>query len=142
MANKRRSNNPLPNWQEKIAPDDQERWLPKKVAGNPATPVVRKRTTPVENQSGNVVENSTTNVENSSVRKRTETVENASSEKERMVPEPSRSHEIGDELNQGINRAFMLQCRARNEARRLYGNQPVNKRFVDAYAAQLLRKWL
>ncbi len=67
------------------------------------------------------------------------------SEQQPVAPhplEPVKSHEIGDELNQGINRAFMLQCRARSEAKRLYGNQPVNKRFVDAYAAQLLRKWL
>ena len=28
MANKRRSNNPLPNWQEGIKPESQERWKP------------------------------------------------------------------------------------------------------------------
>ena len=94
MAKARRSNNPLPNWREKIAPQDQERWLPEEQSDTPQ-PLM-----------------------------------------------PSKRHEVGEELNQGINRAFMLQCRARNEARRLYGNGAVNKRFVDAYAAQLLRKWL
>ena len=118
MANKRRSNNPLPNWREKIAPDDQERWLPE---DSP----VRKRTETVEN---------------SSIQKRIENVENASPENMGMAPEPSRSYEIGDELNRGVNAEWwrMAQCRAKAKAK--WGTGRVNARAVEAETLRLYRQ--
>ena len=93
MANKRRSNNPLPNWREKIAPDDQERWIP----------------------------------------------EEASPEKKRMVPEPSRSHEIGDELNRGVTSDWMRMAACRAKAKAKWGTSPCNRRAVEAEALRLYR---
>ena len=94
MANKRRSNNPLPGWQQKIAPEDQKRWV------NP---------------------------------------EEASPEKKRMVPEPSRSHEIGDELNQGVNADWMRMAACRAKARAKWGTSKVNRRAVEAETLRLYR---
>ena len=114
---KRRSNNPLPNWREKIAPDDQERWLPEETFAQPLGEKSSDARGQVLDQSGSVGQP-------------------LDQQKPRKQLAPA------DELNQGPNRAFMLQCRARSEARRLYGNQPVNRRFVEAHAAKLLRQWL
>ena len=93
MANKRRSNNPLPNWQEGIKPESQERWKPEE-----ASPFFRG-----------------------------------------MVPEPSRSHEIGSELNQGVNADWLRMAACRAKARAKWGTSPCNRRAVEAETLRLYR---
>ena len=103
MANKRRSNNPLPNWREKIAPDDQERWLPEE-----------------------------------SVSQQDDTTE-ASPFFRGMVPEPSRSHEIGDELNRGVTSDWLRMAACRAKAKAKWGTSLCNRRAVEAETLRLYR---
>lgn len=66
--------------------------------------------------------------------------EEASSEKKRMVPEPVKSYELGDELNRGVNAEWwrMAQCRAKAKAK--WGNGRVNARAVEAETLRLYRQ--
>ena len=92
MANKRRSNNPLPNYVAGLKPDEHEKWVPE------ASPFFRG-----------------------------------------MVPEPSRSHEIGDELNQGVNADWMRMAACRAKAKAKWGTSLCNRRAVEAETLRLYR---